>query len=253
MAFDIEERFEVPVPVGRVYNTLVELRHLVRCLPGTEITGRAENESVRLQTTLRIGNATVVYSGAGRLTAANRGEHLVILRTAATSEDGGGALAMQARIRAEPLPELGTAITLSANVTLGASAEAEVDEEAEVQAARSFVRGFADGLERLIGGGPVVVDTPPVASSSLQDTLLEIKAAPRPGSEPEPDDAPARSQLQHTGAIPAVPRPVARAADEASAAAASARASAHARAEQPPRGLVASIVAWFARLFGGGR
>ncbi|HET6679997.1 MAG TPA: hypothetical protein VFG84_02270 [Gemmatimonadaceae bacterium] len=253
MAFDIEERFEVPVPVGRVYNTLVDLRHLVRCLPGTEITGRGENESVRLQTTLQIGPTAVEYSGAGRLTAANRGEHLVMLRTAATSEDGAGALSMQARIRAEPLPELGTVVTVSANVTLGASAEAEADEAAELEAARGFVRGFTDGLERLIGGGPVTADTPPVAASSLQDTLLEIKAAPRSGTDAEPPDEPSSSQLQHTGAIPVVKRPTGAGADEAAAAAAAARASAHARREQGSQGLAAAIAAWFSRLFGGGR
>jgi carbon monoxide dehydrogenase subunit G len=253
VAFDIEERFEVPVPVGRVYNTLVDLRHLVRCLPGTEITGRGENESVRLQTTLQIGTTAVEYSGAGRLTAANRGEHLVMLRTAATSEDGAGALSMQARIRAEPLPELGTVVTVSANVTLGASAEAEAGEAAELEAARGFVRGFTDGLERLIGGGPVAVDTPPVAASSLQDTLLEIKASPRAGAdaEEEPPDAPALSQLQHTGAIPVMQRPTGTRADEAAAAAA--RASAHARSEQSSPGLAGALASWFSRLFGGGR
>ncbi|MER7486863.1 SRPBCC domain-containing protein [Streptomyces sp. NPDC126497] len=184
----MEHEVFVPVEAERLREVLDDPARVARAVPGLQHDAGADPVAGRLK--VRIGNHSVTYRGAVRVSARDDGSHAVEGEAAEARGSGGVTLALRLRLRAA---EGGTALT----VTGTATADGRITEfpaDAVAAAVSRLLNRFAENLgadaaERASGPeSPEMLSTgdfEPRATTDF-DTTPDADDAPPPA----PDDAP---------------------------------------------------------------
>ena len=90
----LEQTFEVPAPIDRVWAALIDLEQVAPCLPGAAITGRDDDGTYRGEFTVKLGPTTANYRGTIRIESADEASRTATLAAKGSDKRGqGGATA----------------------------------------------------------------------------------------------------------------------------------------------------------------
>jgi carbon monoxide dehydrogenase subunit G len=87
----LEQSFEVPAPVERVWEALIDVERVAPCLPGAEITEVGEDGTYRGNFTVKLGPTTAAYRGELELEEADEAARRARMRASGQDKRGQGA------------------------------------------------------------------------------------------------------------------------------------------------------------------
>jgi len=87
----LEQSFEVRAPVERVWETLIDIERVARCLPGAEITEAGEDGTYRGTFSVRLGPTTAAYRGELRMEEVDERAHRVAMGASGQDKRGQGS------------------------------------------------------------------------------------------------------------------------------------------------------------------
>lgn len=195
----LEQSFEVPAPLERVWEALVDVERVAPCLPGAAVTGRNDDGSYNGTFKVRIGPTSASYSGKLAMENIDEAAHTATMEAKGTDRRGqGGASATIVSSLSDP----GNGSTRVEVVT---------DYHITGKLAR-FGRGgmIEDISNKLLGD----------FAKCLQTSLAGAPAAQAPAPEPPAAEAPASEPPAAEEPAPAAPAPQAPASEDKSDAAA---------------------------------
>jgi carbon monoxide dehydrogenase subunit G len=143
----IDNEFRVAVPIDQVWDILVDLEAVARCLPDAVLTG-SDGEAFTGRAKVRVGPVVTEYVGTARLTAHDRSTLHAVVTTTGKEARGAGmsAAVISARLHADgevTVVSLETDLTITGKVAqFGSTMIKEV--------AAKLLASFAANLEAAI-------------------------------------------------------------------------------------------------------
>jgi carbon monoxide dehydrogenase subunit G len=89
-AVKLEQSFDVPAPVDRVWQALIDVEQVAPCLPGAAVTGRNDDGTYNGTFTVKIGPTTASYSGKLEMRDVDDSSHTATLHAQGTDKRGQG-------------------------------------------------------------------------------------------------------------------------------------------------------------------
>ena len=118
MAFKIEERFEVKAPVERVWDYLIDPKHVVQCLPGAELLELRDERTFLGAIKVKVGPLSMSYKGQAKFTEINEETHQVRMVGDAREVGGSGSTKVSMLSTVSQLAGGGCEVLVSADIDL---------------------------------------------------------------------------------------------------------------------------------------
>jgi hypothetical protein len=136
MSIQIEETFQVAVPVDTVWRFLLDPHRVVTCMPGAELEQVVDEHTFEGAVKIKLGAITTRYRGRVQLTEVDEAAHTVRM-LAAGRETGGGTAKGTLTSQVRALPDGNTEVI----------AQADVDVTGRVmQMGRGMIQGVSSQL-----------------------------------------------------------------------------------------------------------
>jgi carbon monoxide dehydrogenase subunit G len=116
MGFRIEETFQVEAPLPLVWSYLIDPRHVVRCIPGAELTGNESDRVFLGKVKVKVGPVTAGYAGRAVLTEVDEPARRVRMTGEGRESGGAGSAKLSMTSRLTALPDGRTEIRVEADV-----------------------------------------------------------------------------------------------------------------------------------------
>ncbi|MBO0744861.1 MAG: SRPBCC family protein, partial [Candidatus Dormibacteraeota bacterium] len=208
---EIENVFEVGAPPDRVYAFLLDVEHIVGCVPGAELVETVDDNTFKGRVRIKVGPITVSYTGNAEIADRNAESHTAVLKASGRETTGSGS----ARATAN----------MSVNAKGGGSEVRFVTEFSVAGRVANFGRGVMEDVSRRLVGQ--------MANCIKANLEVDDAASPEPApSAPPAEEGPGAS----TGASGPMPQgePPPAASDETPEGKAPEEASGDAPASEPP-------------------
>ena len=201
---EIENVFEVGAPPDRVYAFLLDVEHIVGCVPGAELVETIDDNTFKGRVRIKVGPITVSYTGNAEIADRDAETHTAVLKASGRETTGSGS----ARATAN----------MSVNAKDGGSEVKFVTEFAVAGRVANFGRGVMEDVSRRLvgqmancikanleveeGGTP---ESPAVGGASSEGSsgtpAAESAPAEPPAASTPPEPAPG-GEPPHEAAIP---------------------------------------------------
>jgi uncharacterized protein len=151
----IENSFEVPARVDRVWPFLLDIERVVPCMPGAELSETVDEDNYKGQLTLKLGAVKLTF--AGKVTVAERDEsnHKVVLKATGTEKRGKGAASGVITSVLEESGGPGTRVTVTQDLQVSGQA-AQYSRGMMQDVSAKLTRQFADCLKANIEAAQTV-------------------------------------------------------------------------------------------------
>jgi uncharacterized protein len=110
--------FRVKEPIDQVWNFLSDPRKVAPCLPGAQITEAVDDKTYKGTITVKIGPVSTSYKGEIKILRRDETAHEMELAGSGQDPRGGGGATMKLFSKLTPLPDGGTEITGTNEVTV---------------------------------------------------------------------------------------------------------------------------------------
>jgi hypothetical protein len=117
MSIQIEETFQVAVPVDTVWRFLLDPHRVVTCMPGAELEQVVDEHTFEGAVKIKLGAITTRYRGRVQLTEVDEAAHTVRM-LAAGRETGGGTAKGTLTSQVRALPDGNTEVIAQADVDI---------------------------------------------------------------------------------------------------------------------------------------
>lgn len=87
----LEHSFEVEAPLQRVWDRLIDIEKVARCLPGAEVTDSSEDGVYEGSFAMKLGPTTAAYAGKLELTEVDERNHRVTMSANGRDKRGQGS------------------------------------------------------------------------------------------------------------------------------------------------------------------
>lgn len=145
----LDQSFQVGRPLEEVWAALTDLAFVAECVPGAQVTDRAEDGTFTGQMTVRLGSIRAVFDGTARLEHVDPPSRRVVLR----AEGGGtqGSLRLEIRGRAVARGVALTEVRVQTGVEMSGRM-AQLGHGAAVAVVERLVTQMAQTLEQRLSG-----------------------------------------------------------------------------------------------------
>jgi uncharacterized protein len=109
---EIENVFEVGAPPDRVYAFLLDVEHIVGCVPGAELVETIDGNTFKGRVKIKVGPITVSYSGNAEIADRDAEAHTAVLKASGRETTGSGSARATATMSVNPKDD-GSQVTLS--------------------------------------------------------------------------------------------------------------------------------------------
>ena len=117
----ITSEFEVPQPVERVWDYLLDVPRMAPNLPGTELTEVVDEDNYKGRVSVRMGPVSLRFAGTARIVERDEADRRVVLDAAGAEERGKGQASM--RLTATLVPAgTGTRVAVEQDLTVAGAA-----------------------------------------------------------------------------------------------------------------------------------
>jgi hypothetical protein len=87
----IENSFEVPAPIARVWSYMLDVEKVVPCMPGAELTETIDESHWKGKVTVKLGPVSLAFAGKVEMQERDEAGHKVVLKGSGMEQRGKGA------------------------------------------------------------------------------------------------------------------------------------------------------------------
>lgn len=155
---EIENSFEVPVPVDQAWELFNDVERIAPCLPGAEITENLGDGRFRGQARVKLGPVTLSFVGEAEFVEQDETTHTV--RLSASGRDQTGRGTARAMVTTNMLPrDGGTEVKLVTSLHLSGAVAQFGRQGIVTDVSTALIGQFADCLSQRFAGAPAAVDS----------------------------------------------------------------------------------------------
>jgi carbon monoxide dehydrogenase subunit G len=99
---EIENVFAVGAPPDRVYAFLLDVEHIVGCVPGAELVETVDQNTFKGRVRIKVGPITVSYTGNAEIADRNAETHTAVLKASGRETTGSGSARATANMSVNP-------------------------------------------------------------------------------------------------------------------------------------------------------
>lgn len=177
----IDSRFSVVAPIGKVWDTLMDFERVAGCLPGAQILNKLSDDAYQVGMTVKLGPVNLQYKGLLNVLERNATEHRAVLGGKAQETRGQGTAEAQVTLA---LTEEGTTTRGTVSADLALSGKAAAMGKSVIGSVTEQMMGlFASNLQAMLAE--------PGAAAGLGADEEAAAAGPAPGPSAAPVPAPA--------------------------------------------------------------
>jgi carbon monoxide dehydrogenase subunit G len=153
----LENSFEVPAPIDRVWEFMLDVPRVAPCMPGCELTDVVDHQTWKGKVNVKLGPVSLSYAGKAAMIERDDQAHRVILKADGTETKGKGTATAMVTSHMEEAGNGTTKVLIETDLTLSG-------------AVAQFGRGMIGDVSQRL-------------TDQFADTLKERMAAP-PEGEP---------------------------------------------------------------------
>jgi len=170
---ELNDEFEVPLPVTEAWEVLTDVEKIVPCVPGVELREVEGGES-RGVMKLRVGPTTVSYRGDAHVESLDADARKIVLKAEGREIRGQGNVAAVITATLSPSAK-GTLVQVATDLSFtGKLAQFDRDELAEVSG--KLVAELARNLESALPAEPEAATRGPVVEAEIEAEVAAYKA-----------------------------------------------------------------------------
>ena len=166
----LENSFEVPASVDRVWAYLLDVEKVVVCMPGAELTETIDEDNYKGRVKIKLGPVSLAFAGSVTVAERDDERHRVVLKGSGMEQRGKGRATVSITATAEEAPA-GTSVKISQDLQIqGQIASMSRGMMNDVTA--KLTNQFADCLKANMGAtapepaAPAAVEEPAPAGSA---------------------------------------------------------------------------------------
>lgn len=177
----LENSFEVPGGIDRVWPYLLDVERIVPCMPGAQLTETVDERNWKGKVTIKMGPVSLAFAGKVTMTERDDEAHRLVLKGSGMEQRGKGAASATITTTAEQTPN-GTRVNVVQDLQVQGQA-AQMARGMMQDVTTRLTREFADCLkanleqeEQAPSGG---VTAPPVTAKAVSGIQLAFSALAR--------------------------------------------------------------------------
>lgn len=199
MAIKIEKSFQVKEPAEVVWRFLSDIRKVVTCVPGAQITEQIDETHYKGSISVKVGPAVTDFKGEVQLVRLDPETHTIELAAKGQDVRGKGNASMKMTGSLKAIADGGTEVTSVSEVTvvgiLAQMGSRVINEVANIMF-QKFTKNFQEKLEQEVlqgsseepGAGPKPINAVSVAFSAIKAAVKRPhKKDSHPEEEPKPE------------------------------------------------------------------
>ncbi len=176
---EIDNSFEVPVPVPEAWTLLMDIERITPCVPGAELTEVVDDRTYKGKIAVRLGPVNLTFSGQARFEEMDEAAHIAQIKAQGTDARGRGGAQADVTLRIEAT-EGGARVLIHTELQLsGAVAQYGRGAGMVADLAQHLIGQFADCLETQILGPAQAAATEP---AEARGEAAAAEAAPTPAA-----------------------------------------------------------------------
>ncbi len=144
---EIDNSFDVPVPVPEAWTLLMDIERITPCVPGAELTEVVDDQTYKGKIAVRLGPVSLTFSGQAHFEEKDEATHTARLKAQGTDARGRGGAQADVTFRMEAT-DGGTRVLIHTDVQLsGAVAQYGRGAGMVADLAQHLIGQFADCLK----------------------------------------------------------------------------------------------------------
>jgi len=176
---DINNSFEVPLPVDEAWKTLLDIKRITPCMPGAELLEVVDPNTYKGRVSVRLGPVALSFVGIARFEEIDAGAHLARVKAQGTDSKGRGGAAGIVTFALSPI-DGGSKVDVATNLNLSGSVAQYGRGTGMIQdVATQIIGQFAAALRTMLANDKAVLATNISAASGQ-----EMECAPFSGTKP---------------------------------------------------------------------
>ena len=149
MGIQIENDFEVPAPVDRVWDYILDVERIAPCMPGAQLTEVVDDTHFKGRVVIKLGPVSLSFAGTVTTQERDDAGHKVVLKASGMEQRGKGSATALVTAWAEEAEGGGTRVKYVQDITVtGAVAQYSRGMMQDVSA--KLTKQFADCLQQNI-------------------------------------------------------------------------------------------------------
>jgi uncharacterized protein len=179
---EFDNSFEVPLPPDDAWKVLMDIRRIVPCMPGAELTEVVDDRTYKGKIGVRLGPVALTFAGTVKFEEIDDANHRARVAAQGSDAKGRGAANATATFRLEP-ENGGSKVLVHTNLTLsGAVAQYGRGVGIIQMTAAQIITRFADNLKAQLG--PVAAAPAAAATVAAAAPAASSLSASPPASAP---------------------------------------------------------------------
>jgi uncharacterized protein len=177
---DIKNSFEVPLPVGEAWKTLLDIKRIAPCMPGAELLEVVDPKTYKGKVSVRLGPVALSFVGTARFEEIDEAAHRAQVKAQGNDSKGRGGAIGIVTFSLSPISG-GTKVNVDTNLNLSGSVAQYGRGIGMIQdVATQIIAQFSTALRAMLvregapSGTPVSSAAPTAPTSGLDSP------APRP-------------------------------------------------------------------------
>src|SRR5271169_4240037 len=173
---EFDNSFEVPLPADDAWKVLMDIRRIVPCMPGAELTEVVDDRTYKGKIGVRLGPVALTFAGTVKFEEIDDANHRARVAAQGSDAKGRGAANATATFHLEPANG-GSKVLVHTNLTLsGAVAQYGRGVGIIQMTAAQIITQFANNLKAQLG--PVAASAP-AAAPAAATAAAAAPSAPR--------------------------------------------------------------------------
>jgi uncharacterized protein len=183
---EFDNSFEVPLPADDAWKVLMDIRRIVPCMPGAELTEVVDDRTYKGKIGVRLGPVALTFAGTVKFEEIDDANHRARVAAQGSDAKGRGAANATATFHLEPVGG-GSKVLVHTNLTLsGAVAQYGRGVGIIQMTAAQIITQFANNLKAQLG--PVATATQ--AAAATASASPPATSAPAGSATPAPSASP---------------------------------------------------------------
>jgi uncharacterized protein len=174
----IENSFDVPAPIDRVWAYLQDIEKVVPCMPGAELTETIDESNWKGKVTIKLGPVSLAFAGKVTLDELDEAGHRAVLKASGMEQRGKGAASATITSTLEESQE-GTRVQIVQDLKVSGQA-AQFSRGMMQDVSNKLTREFADCLQANMQAhdqaGPSANPAPMATAKPVQGIRLGLGA-----------------------------------------------------------------------------
>jgi uncharacterized protein len=141
----IENSFEVPAPIDRVWTYLLDVGKVVPCMPGAKLTETIDDANWKGSVTVKLGPVSLAFAGKVTMEERDETSHRAVLKASGMEQRGKGAATATITSTLQPTPA-GTSVHIVQDLKVSGQA-AQFSRGMMQDVSNKLTQEFADCLK----------------------------------------------------------------------------------------------------------